>query len=202
MRAAAVCSFSMGIAATTERMSAAEYLAWERAQPEKHEYHRGDIFAMTEGSPRHNILSSAVAAELRAAVRGKRCHVLSSAQWISGEQGDRYVYADAVMACGGVQMEAGTSDVLVNPSVVVEVLSPSTEMFDRGEKWRAYQALASLTDYLLVSQTSVRVEHFRREADGSWRYRVLVAGDTISLTNGAALIVDSIYEGAFELAAG
>ncbi|WP_437577098.1 Uma2 family endonuclease [Sorangium sp. So ce887] len=192
----------MGDAATTRRMSAAEYLEWEREQGAKHEYHLGEVFAMAGGSPRHNVLSNAVGAELRAAVRGKPCHVLSPDQRISAKQGERYVYADSVVACGGVRMEPGTSDVLANPSVVVEVLSPSTEAYDRGEKWAAYQRIPSLTDYLLVSQISVRVEHFRREADGSWRYRVIEAGGAITLANGATLPVDAIYEGAFELDAG
>jgi Uma2 family endonuclease len=192
----------MGDAAATEPMSAAEYLAWERRQPAKHEYHRGEIFAMAGGSLRHNFLAGAVGAELRAALRGKGCHALSSDQRISAKQGERYVYADAVVVCGGAQTEPGTSDVLANPSVIVEVLSPSTEAYDRGDKWEAYQRLASLTDYLLVAQAGARVEHYQREAEGSWRYRVLEAGDTVTLANGAALAIDAVYEGAFELAAG
>jgi Uma2 family endonuclease len=191
----------MGDAATTQRMSAGEYLAWERTQPSKHEYHLGEVFAMAGGSPRHNFLSTAVGAELRAAVRGKRCHVLSSDQRISAKQGERYVYAAAVVVCGGAKMAPGTGDVLANPSILVEVLSSSTETYDRGEKWEAYQRLASLTDYLLVAQRSVRVEHYRRERDGSWRYRELGAGDTVTFENGAALAIDSVYEGAFELEA-
>ncbi|MFS8064850.1 MAG: Uma2 family endonuclease, partial [Byssovorax sp.] len=122
----------MGHAAATERMSAAEYLVGERRQPAKHEYHQGEIFAMAGGSLRHNFLASAVGSELRAAMRGKGCHALSSDQRISAKQGERCVYADAVVVCGGVQTEPGTSDVLANPSVIVEVLSPSTEAYDRG----------------------------------------------------------------------
>jgi len=99
-------------------------------------------------------------------------------------------------------MEPGTRDILANPSVIVEVLSPSAETYDRGEKWEAYQGLPSLTDYLLVGQMSVRVEHYHREEYGSWRYRVLQGGDTIVLANGAALAVDAVYEGAFDLDAG
>lgn len=190
----------MGDAATTYRMTAAEYLEWERAQTSRHEYHLGEVFAMAGGSPRHNFLSSAMGAELRAAVRGKRCHVLSPDQRISAKQGERYVYADSVVACGGLRMEPGTTDVLANPSIVVEVLSRSTEMYDRGAKWEAYQRLPSLTDYLLVAQTSVRVEHYLREGD-SWRYRVLEAGDSVTLANGASVAVDAVYEDAFDLEA-
>jgi Uma2 family endonuclease len=192
----------MGDAAPTVQMSAPEYLQWERAQPGKHEFHLGHVFAMAGGSPRHNFLSTAMGAELRSALRDKGCHVLSSDQRIAAAQGERYVYADAVVACGGVRTEPGADDVLSNPTVVVEVLSPGTETYDRGQKWEAYQRLATLTDYLLVGQASARIEHYQREREGSWRYRVLAAGDTITLSNGATLSVDAIYEGAFELSAG
>lgn len=187
-------------AAQAKRMSAVEYLEWERRQHDKHELHDGEVYAMAGGSPRHNLLSSAIAAELRAATRERGCHVLSSDQRIAAPPGERYVYADAVVVCGGVQTEPGASDVLVNPSVVVEVLSPSTEAHDRGMKWEAYQRLTSLTDYLLVAPGQVRVEHYRREGD-AWRYQVLGAGDAIELANGARVAVDAIYDGVFELAA-
>lgn len=182
-------------------MSAADYLAWERAQPQKHELHLGEVFATPGAGHRHNFLAGAMLAELRAALRGKGCVVLSSDQRIATEQGKRYVYADTVAVCGAVKTEPGTTDVLANPRIVVEVLSRSTEAYDRGEKWEAYQGLESLTDYLLVAQGSVRVEHYRREADGSWRYRLHGAGDTVTLTNGAALSIDAVYDGAFDLAA-
>jgi Uma2 family endonuclease len=192
----------MGDAAIIQRMSPLEYLEWERQQTEKHEYYGGEVFAMAGGTPRHNLLAMAAGAELRAALRGKRCNVLSSDQRIAAEPGERYVYADAVVVCGGAQMEPGSQGVLANPSVIVEVLSPSTEAYDRGQKWEAYQRLPSLTDYLLVSQTSPRIEQFQRETEASWRYRVLGPGDSITLANGASVPVDAIYEGAFELEAG
>jgi Uma2 family endonuclease len=185
--------------ATRKHMSAAEYLDWERTQASKHEFHRGEVFAMAGGSPRHNFLSSAVGAELRAALRGKRCHVLSPDQRIAAKPGERYVYADSVVTCGGAQLEPGTADVLANPTIIVEVLSRSTERYDRGEKWQAYQRLASVTDYVLVTEASVRIEHYQREAEGSWTYRELGPGDTLRLANGAALSVDLVYESAFEL---
>ena len=191
----------MGEPAKAQQMTASAYLAWEREQTSKHEFHRGAVLAMAGGSPRHNYLSSAVAAELRALVRGKGCFVLSSDQRIAASEGQRYVYADAVIVCGEMKLDAGTTDVLANPRVVVEVLSPGTETYDRGEKWDAYRRLESLSDYLLVSQTAVRVEHYRREADG-WRYRVVEAGGVVVLAEGSSLAVDSVYEGAFQLDAG
>ena len=190
----------MGNAATSQRMTAAEYLAWEREQPEKHEYHLGEMFAMAGGSLRHNFLSARMVVLLHA-ILGGRCQVLSSDQRISAKPGERYVYADALAVCGGVQTEPGTTDVLANPSIVVEVLSGRTEAYDRGEKWDAYQRLPSLTDYLLVAQTTTQVEHFQREAGGSWRYRRLEAGDALTLSNGATVAIDAVYESAFELPA-
>ena len=136
-------------AAPTHRMAPREYLEWERTQLVKHEYHLGEVYAMAGGSPRHNFLSSAVGAELRAAMRGKRCHLLSPGQRISAWEGEHYVYSDAVVVCDGMRLEEGTTDVLANPSVIVEVLCPSTETYDSGAKWEAYQRLASLVDYLL-----------------------------------------------------
>ena len=134
------------------------------------------------------------------ALRDGGCHVLSSDQRICAAVGDRYVYADVVAVCGGLKTEPGTKDVLANPCIVVEVLSRSTEAYDRCEKWEAYQRLPSLTDYLLVSQGSTRVEQYRREADGWWRYRSYGAGESVALANGAAVAVDEVYRGAFELA--
>lgn len=185
---------------TRDPMSVGEYLVWEKDQRDKHEYHLGEVFAMAGGSLRHNLLSNAIGAELRGALRGKGCHVLSSDQRVSASAGERYVYPDAVVACGGVKIDAASGGI-VNPSIIVEVLSTSTEGYDRGEKWGAYQRLASLTDYLLVAQGSIRVEHYQRtnESDVSWRYQVLGPGAVVALTNGAQVAVDAIYEGAFEV---
>jgi Uma2 family endonuclease len=189
-------------AASRLRMTAPEYLAWEREQTTKHEFHAGEVFAMAGGSPRHNFLSAAVIGELRSALKGRPCHVLSPDQRIGTPDGTRYMYADAVVVCGGVRTESSAPDVLTNPAIVVEVLSPSTEPYDRAEKWESYERTPSLSDYVLVAQNSVRVEHYRREHDGSWHYRVLGKGDTVALSDGATLSIDSIYAGAFELAAG
>lgn len=189
----------MSDAAEKLSMTAAEYLSWEREQPEKHEYHLGEIFAMAGGSSRHSFLAQAIGGELRAALRGKPCQVFNSDHQVSADQGKRYVYPDAVAACGGAQFEPGTTGVLANPMVIVEVLSASTEKFDRGDKWGAYQKLESLTDYLLVSQSAVRIEHFQRHADGSWRYSTVEAGGSIMLSNGARLSVDDVFAGAFEV---
>lgn len=175
-------------------MTAEEFLAWEREQVEKHEFYRGEVFAMAGGSPRHNALSANIVSALNGALRARGCAVLTSDQRVGLT--DRYVYPD-VSVCG--KLEVAANDVLVNPQVLVEVLSSSTEKNDRGSKWDDYQRLASLTDYVLVSQMEARVEHFQRAGDGSWTYRAAGAGGTITLSNGAALVVDDLFAGVFEL---
>jgi Uma2 family endonuclease len=185
--------------AERSNLSPAAYLAWERAQPIRHEYFRGDVFAKSGGSPRHNALGASLTASLHASLAGKGCHVLSSDQRIGFPGGDRYVYADVTVVCGPVELQAGTSDVLANPGTVVEVLSTSTEPYDRGLKWESYQGIESVLDYVLVSQTEPRIEHFRRETDGTWVYRATGAGGQVTLTNGAVLDVDRIFVGALAL---
>jgi Uma2 family endonuclease len=98
-----------------------------------------------------------------------------------------------------MELAVGTSDVLTNPSIVVEVLSPSTETYDRGVEWDGYQGVASITDYLLVSQSKARIEQLRRAANGTWEYRAFEAGDSVVLTNGASVDVAAVFAGVFEL---
>jgi len=181
------------------RMSAATYLVWETDQVERHEFLRGEVFAMAGGTPRHNALSAAVTIELGVALRGGNCRVLSADQRIAARQNEHYVYADASVVCGVLEVLPGTTDVLANPSVVIEVLSKRTEAYDRGLKWESYRDLVSVTDYLLVSQATPRMEHYRREASGEWHYRVVQSGGQVVLSNGATIQVDAVYLGVFEL---
>lgn len=183
-------------------MTATEYLAWERAQPLKHEYHHGEIFAVSSASLRHNAIAAAVIAELGNALVGKGCRVLTSAQRVAAPRSQRYVYPDATVVCGPPAVQPGELDVLENPSTVVEVLSPSTEAYDRGIKWEGYRRVPSVADYLLFSQDEAKVEHYQRQGDGAWRYQVHEGGGSVRLTNGAELSVDAIYAGVFELGEG
>jgi Uma2 family endonuclease len=125
--------------------------------------------------------------------------VHTSDQRVGFGAGERYVYPDASVVCGEMRLEPGTSDVLTNPCLILEVLSASTEAYDRGLKWEGYQRMPSLTDYLLVSQAVARIEHFRRQADGSWIYRAARSGERVVLAQGSELDVDAIFAGVFEL---
>jgi Uma2 family endonuclease len=186
--------------ADRSQVTAAEYLAWERLQDTKHEFFHGEVFAMSGGSYRHNALGASISSALRIALRGRGCFVLTSDQRVSLWNQERYVYPDLTVVCGAIESQAGTDDVLVNPGILVEVLSRSTEPYDRGLKWEGYQRIASLTDYLLVSQSKVQIEHFRRRDGNHWDYTTCGSGERVVQTNGAELDLDAIFEGVFVLA--
>lgn len=181
--------------ATRSQMTAGEYLVWEREQPTKHEFFHGEVFAMAGGSPRHNALCARIIASASRAL--PRCVVLTSDQRVTMVNHGRYVYPDVSIVCGGLEIEA--NDVLVNPTILVEVLSATTEQYDRGLKWEGYQRLAMLADYVLVSQAEPRIEHYRRSVDGSWTYRAAGSGERVILSIGADLIVDEVFAGALDL---
>jgi Uma2 family endonuclease len=186
--------------AERSQLTAAEYLAWEREQEAKHEFFHGEVFAMSGGSYRHNALGMSIGSLLRATLRGRGCFVLTSDQRVSLWNEQRYVYPDATVVCGAIESQAGTNDVLLNPAVLVEVLSKSTELYDRGLKWEGYQRIASLTDYLLVSQAKVQIEQFRRREGNHWDYASYGPGERVVLTSGAELDLDAIFDGVFALA--
>ncbi len=174
-------------------MTYADYLTAERVAQVKHEYLRGQVWAMAGGTIEHGRLAMAIGNALSNALRGKPCVVLSSDVRVRIEATDRTTYPDVTVVCGPRAVSADDNDAIVNPVVLVEVLSDSTEADDRGEKFAHYRRLASLREYVLVSQHERRIEVFRREGD-HWSLYEAAAGDTIQLGSiGAALVVDEIY---------
>jgi Uma2 family endonuclease len=145
------------------------YIARERAAQAKSEFLRGRTYAMSGGSPRHNLIVANVIGALGTALRDRPCVVLSSDQRVCVEPTGLYTYPDVTVVCGGLRTHRRFDDTLVNPTVVVEVLSPSTEAYDRGIKFAHYRRVESLREYVLVSQTERLIEHYAREDDGSWR---------------------------------
>ena len=154
---------------------------------------------MAGGSPRHNVLCSRVNMALLGGLDAKGCYVFSPDQKVA-LSGDRYVYTDLSAICGAIALEAGTNDVITNPQVVVEVLSSSTEPYDRGLKWEGYQRIPSLSDYVLVSQSEPRIEHFLRGRNDAWVYGAAGPGERVVLGGGIVLDVDAIFSGAFDIA--
>ena len=147
-----------------------EYIALERKAEYKSEYFDGHIIAMSGASRAHNRITLDISTELNLRLRGKDCEVFSSDMRVRAGDSDAYFYPDAVVVCGKQEFEDNVLDTLLNPILVVEVLSP-----DRSEKFTRYKHIASLQEYLLVSQDSVRVEHHRRHV-AQWmlsHYRAL-----------------------------
>src|SRR5262249_25962327 len=158
-------------------LSPAEYLAFERAAPSRHQYLDGILYAMAGESPEHGIISANVGAAIHAQVKGTPCVAFFKETKVrsgpigptSGIGRDLFSYPDVVVVCGEAEYYDEKKDVVLNPKVIVEVLSPSTESFDRGEKYLRYQTWnPSLTDYVLVSQNEAAVERFFKREDGTW----------------------------------
>ncbi len=140
-----------------------EYLAFERKATTKHEYLNGQIVAMSGASFAHNFLTMNTANQLYNQLIDGECQVAASDMRVKVTEIDSYFYPDVVVVCGEPRAEDATFDTLLNPVLIVEVLSPSTEGYDRGEKFEHYQQIVSLKDYILISQDEVRVEHYCRQ---------------------------------------
>ena len=175
-------------------ISAADYLAFERASEERHELIDGQIVAMTGGTFEHAVIAGNVARELGKALRDRPCWVCPADMRIKIEASERYTYADAAVVCGTPRFEGDRRDTLLNPTALFEVLSDSTESYDRGEKFAHYRTLASLADYVMVAQKQVLVEHFQRQPDGGWLLRALGLGERLALPSlGCEVAVDAFY---------
>ena len=143
-----------------------DYLSLERSAAFKSEYIDGEIVAMSGGSFAHNLIAANIAGELRAQLRQGSCMVTSSDQRVKTPKGGLYTYPDVTVICCEPVFEDAAQDTVTNPTVIVEVLSPSTEAYDRGEKFARYRLIPSLREYVLVSQDQPRVEWYTRGASG------------------------------------
>lgn len=171
-----------------------EYLAMERASETKHEYFAGIITAMAGTSFRHNVLAGNVTGALRSALANQPCFVCPSDMRVR-TRSTLYTYPDVTVICGEPQFEDDREDILTNPVVIFEILSPSTEAYDRGVKFEHYRSIASLKEYVLVAQDRVRVEHFARQSTGQWLLTAFSEkGDELRLpTLDIALPLDELY---------
>jgi Uma2 family endonuclease len=180
------------------RTTYAAYLAAEQVSTSKHEYLRGEVFAMangTGGTPEHAALLAAVIVELGLALRGRPCRLYTSELRVRIEATDLSTYPDVSVVCGALETSAIDRNAMINPILLVEVLSDSTEAYDRGEKFAHYRRLPSLREYLLVSQREPRIESFRRSEQGIWMLAEAGSGETLTLAalEGVHLDVDLIY---------
>lgn len=150
------------------RLTSEEYLAIERQAPAKSEYLDGEMFAMAGASRRHNLIVLNIGAELRTQLQQRPCEVYSSDMRVKISRTGLYTYPDVVVVCDEPRFEDADVDTLLNPLLLVEVLSPTTADYDRGEKFEHYRTLASLQTYLLVAQDRCHVVHYTRQQDNTW----------------------------------
>jgi Uma2 family endonuclease len=151
-----------------------EYLARERLAETRSEYYRGEVFAMSGASRKHNLIATNLVASLATSLRGRDCEVYSSDMRLVVSDIGLYTYPDVVVVCGKPILAGTNFDILTNPALIVEVLSESTKDYDRGGKFHQYMRLPSLQEYLTVSQTERMIDQHIRQADNSWLIRELV----------------------------
>jgi Uma2 family endonuclease len=150
------------------RLSPADYLAFDRQAETKHEYVDGDVFAMTGASARHNVIVANLIIEIGSQLRGGPCRVFPSDLRLAVSAEGPFYYPDVTALCAEPRFLDDAHDTLLNPEVVIEVLSPSTRGFDRGTKLADYRRLPSVRDVLFVAQDAPRAEHYERRDDGHW----------------------------------
>ncbi len=162
----------MSLPAKTPKITPQEYLRSEATATVKHEFHAGAVLAMSGGTYRHSRIAANLIGEIRARLKGSPCFVLESNMRVRIAGENRYVYPDATIVCGPPQFDPldANQTTIVNPRVVIEVMSESTEAYDRGAKFNAYRELPSVVEYVLVSQDRPQIETFVRRDDGMWLF--------------------------------
>jgi Uma2 family endonuclease len=173
-----------------------EYLAFEREAANKHEYYDGSIYAMAGGTPEHSLLAANVIYELRRALGERTCSVYTSDLRIRVLATGLSTYPDVAVVCGPSERATDDPDAVTNPIVLAEVLSDSTEAYDRGEKFAHYRRVPSLREYVLVSQRERRVEVYQRAERRRWMLTDWGPGERAALSSlELELSVDEVYRG-------
>lgn len=150
------------------KLTPAEYLEFERGSEAKHEYYKGEIFAMAGTSRRHSLIAGNIFGLIHKQFKGRPCEVHQTEMRVKINATGLYTYPDIVAVCGKPEFEDAELDVLLNPLVIVEVLSKSTEFYDRKQKFAHYKSVASVSTYVLVSQSQPLVERLVRQPDEQW----------------------------------
>lgn len=146
-----------------------EYLERERVSTIKHEYYAGEMFAMSGASEAHNLIASNVNASVYAQIRGRGCRIYPSDMRIKIAKTGLYTYPDLTIVCGTPEFADVTKrDTLLNPTIIVEILSPSTERYDRGVKFQNYRTIETLKEYILIVQNNYHIERYARHEGNTW----------------------------------
>lgn len=178
------------------RFTPQEYLERERFANFKSEYLWGEVFAMAGASEAHNLIVTNLIRELSIQLKGKPCKTYPSDMKVETGPAGLFTYPDVSVVCGEANFHDEHTDMLLNPTLIVEVLSPSTEDYDRDARFAHYRRLNSLTDYVLVSSTARRIEHHVRQPDGQWRLSETTGADEVcAITSiGCRLEIAEVYD--------
>ncbi len=177
-----------------KRWTAEEYLAFERDSEEKHEFVDGEIYLMSGASQNHNKIVGNTIVTLGMQLRNRPCEFYPSDMRVRVAR--NYTYPDVTVVCGTPEFEDSRRDTLLNPTVIVEVLSPSTERYDRGRKFHNYRGITSLQEYVLISQDTYRVERYLRQPNDEWLLSIVQGVDgSLNLTSiGCTLALADVYD--------
>jgi Uma2 family endonuclease len=184
------------VAYSKNKYTIAEYLEMEEAATEKHEYYQGEIFAMSGPKVSHNIIAGNTFGSLMYKLKGKSCRPFNSDQRIHIEKNTLFTYPDISIICGDIITLNNDEWNILNPTVIIEVLSPSTKNYDRGEKFRLYRDIATLKEYILIDSTSINIESFYINEHGNWELKEYKSIDeTLNLQSvQVSLDLKEIYE--------
>ncbi|MBU1614415.1 Uma2 family endonuclease [bacterium] len=173
-----------------------EYLTIERSAEGKSEYFNGEIFAMSGASKPHILIVTNIVRELSLQLKKRPCEVYSNDMRVKVNQTGLYTYPDVIVMCGTAQLEDDQQDTLLNPTVIIEVLSKSTQSYDKNEKFAHYKKLESLSEYLLIAQDKHFVEHYIRQSDNQWLLSEASSGqDVIELPSiKCSLALTEVYD--------
>lgn len=176
------------------KLTPTEYLAWEDQQAVRHEYISGEVYAMSGGTVNHGQLAANLTILLGNHLRGKGCRLLSSDVKVEIEKTRNYVYPDVSVTCD--ERDRSAVQFIRYPCLVAEVLSPSTEAYDRGDKFKLYRRSSSLSDYVLISTDKMEVDLYRRTEGDRWEIINYAAGDTLSLESMELTFpIEQLFEG-------
>ena len=171
---------------TPQRMSYEEYVEWEQTQLERHEFHDGEVLAMSGGSGEHSVINSNVGGELRQRLKGRPCTVFDSNIRVRQVSSRDYVYPDVTVVCGRPEFEPQLKPshvrhlTLTNPTLIVETLSESIKGYDRGDKFQKYLEIPTLRELVLIEQDRPRVDTYFRGDDGAWAFAYWTGLDAVA----------------------
>jgi Uma2 family endonuclease len=171
-----------------------EYLELERNAPRKSEYYKGEIFALSWAKRNHNLIVTNLCREISSALGDKPCEVYPSDMRVQNKVDQFYTYPDVTIVCGKPEFLNDTEDVLLNPQILIEVLSDSTEKYDRGAKFALYRNIPSVQEYILVSTNEMKLESFQRNGS-DWIFRESIQGEVFRLQSlDVVLNMEEVYE--------